>query len=59
MMIQVKGRTYYISELVIAEVFKHNGKFYCKTKGGIIEEIDELDYYNLGGSKDEEIHGNE
>ena len=48
-MIQVKNTNYFISEKLIAKVFKRNDRYFARTKGGETQEIDEKDYLNLGG----------
>ena len=48
-MIQVKDRLYFISEKIIAKVFKRNGRYFVRLTTCEIQEIDEKTYYNLGG----------
>ena len=48
-MVKLKGRNHYISEKIVKKVFKHNDKFYLVDNYGNRYEIEELDYYNLGG----------
>ena len=48
-MVKLKGRNHYISEKIVKKVFKHDGKFYLIDNYGNRYEIEELDYYNLGG----------
>lgn len=48
-MFQVKGRYYFISELLVKEVYERDGKYFVRLKTDEVQEIDEMTYYNLGG----------
>lgn len=48
-MIQVLNRTYFISELLVKEVFKKDNKYFVRLNSEEVQEIDEMTYYNLGG----------
>ena len=48
-MIQVKNRHYFVSEKIIKEVFKENDRYFMRLRTDEIQEINEQDYYNLGG----------
>ena len=48
-MIQIKDRLYFISEKMIAKVFKRKGRYFARLTTYEIQEIDEKTYYNLGG----------
>lgn len=48
-MIQVKNRYYFVSEKIVKEVFKENNRYFMRLRTDEIQEINEQDYYNLGG----------
>ena len=52
-MIKIKGRNHYISKTLVKRVYKRNGKFFLVDVYGNTFEIEELDYYNLGGKDNE------
>ena len=48
-MIKVKDRHYFISEKLVKEVFKRNGRYFVRLTTDEVQEIDENTYLNLGG----------
>ena len=48
-MIKVKNYYYFISERLVKDVFKRDNRFYVRLESDIVYEIEEQDYYNLGG----------
>lgn len=48
-MIKTKKHCYFISELLVKEVFKKDNKYYVRLITDEVQEIDEMTYYNLGG----------
>ena len=48
-MIQVKNKAYFISELLVKEVFKKNDRYYVVLNTDEVQEIEEMTYVNLGG----------
>lgn len=49
-MIKVKDRYYFISEKLVKEVFKRNGRYFVRLKSDEVQEIDQNTYLNLGGA---------
>lgn len=48
-MIQVLNRAYFISEMLIKEVFKEDNKYYVRLKTEEVQEISEEEYWNCKG----------
>ena len=48
-MIQVKNRAYFISERLVKEVFKRDGRYFVRLTTEEVQEIEEKDFLNLGG----------
>lgn len=48
-MFKVKNRTYFINEKEVVRVIKINDLYFALLNGGEKVEIEEEDYYNLGG----------
>ena len=48
-MIQVKNKAYFISELLVKEVFKKDNRYFVRLKTDEVQEIEEMTYLNMGG----------
>lgn len=48
-MIQVKNKAYFISELLVKEVFKKDNRYFVRLKSDEVQEIELGTYLNLGG----------
>ena len=55
MMIKAKNRNYYIQDYLIKKVFRSSdNRYWGEDSVGNQFELDEIDYVNLGGGKDNE-----